>query len=172
MREGVESVLAVIASHTALADSAESHLARSEVNNNVVYATAAVRNSSNGNVFVEEVKKATGLSVDVVSGELEAELALNGATLGLDGGVIDVGGASSEVSFRKNGKKVYGYSLSWGAVKIFDAYGRDKDKILSALENLTVNYGEIPNGEYKAVGGTATSIASVDLKLKTYLKLI
>ena len=42
------------------------------------------------------------------------------------------------------------------------------DKILLALKELTVNYGQIPKGDYKAVGGTATSIASVDLKLKEY----
>lgn len=132
------------------------------------FATAAVRNSINGNDFVLEVKNKVGITVDVVSGDEEAELALNGATLGNDGGVIDVGGASSEVSFKKNGEKIYGYSLNTGAVKIFDGYGRDKRKILDELNKLTANYGEIPKGDYKVVGGTATSIASVDLNLKEY----
>ena len=132
------------------------------------FATAAVRNSTNGNVFVEKVKDKIGLVVDVVSGDMEAELSLNGATLGKDGGVIDVGGASSEVCYRKNGKKIYGYSLPTGAVKIYDGYGRDYNKINDALSLLMGEYGQIPNGDYKAVGGTATSLASVDLGLKQY----
>ena len=40
------------------------------------FATAAVRNSANGNVFVNEVKNKIGLDVDVVSGEEEGDLAL------------------------------------------------------------------------------------------------
>ena len=132
------------------------------------FATAAVRNSTNGNVFVNEVKNKIGLDVDVVSGDEEGNLALNGALNGKDGGVIDVGGASSEITYRLNGKKIYGYSLPWGAVKIFDAYGRDKQKISNALNDLTALYGQIPLGEYYAVGGTATSLASVDLALTEY----
>ena len=132
------------------------------------FATAAVRNSVNGCDFTNKVKNEVGLTVDVVSGELEAELALNGAVLGGDGGVIDVGGASSEISFKKHGAKIYGYSLPWGAVKIFDAFGTDKENIFNALKGLTANYGQIPSGNYYAVGGTATSLASVDLALTEY----
>ena len=132
-----------------------------------VFATAAVRNSSNGNEFVDAVKNATGLTVDVVSGELEAKLALNGATQG-NGGVIDVGGASSEVCYVGEGVKPYGYSLKMGAVKLYDACGRDKNKVFNLLSGIMSEYGQIPNGNYFAVGGTATSLAAVDLGLKTY----
>lgn len=132
------------------------------------FATAAVRNSDNGHIFVERVKSEIGLAVDVVSGEKEAELSLNGALSGADGGVIDVGGASSEVCFKSGGKISYEYSLPIGAVKLFDGYGRDYAAIKGVVANLMPRYGDIPHGIYKSVGGTATSLAAVDLGLKEY----
>ena len=132
------------------------------------FATAAVRNSKNGNDLVNAVKNAIGLTVDVVSGELEAELSLQGATLGVDGGVIDVGGASSEVCVKQGGNLIYGYSLKMGAVKLYDGYGRNYEAIKSVLTGLMQEYKQIPTANFKAVGGTATSLASVDLNLKTY----
>lgn len=132
------------------------------------FATAAVRNSDNGDVFVKQVKSSVGLDVDVVSGEDEAELSLNGALNGRDGGVIDVGGASSEVCFKKSGVIVYERSLEIGAVKLYDACGRDYKKIEKHVGEVISGYGKTPTGDYTAVGGTATSLAAIALKLKEY----
>ena len=71
-----------------------------------VFATAAVRRAVNGNEFLNEVKRLCGIEVDVVSGEFEAELGLIGALNGEDGGVVDVGGASSEVVVMSGGVNI------------------------------------------------------------------
>jgi exopolyphosphatase / guanosine-5'-triphosphate,3'-diphosphate pyrophosphatase len=69
-------------------------------------ATAAIRSAANGAALVDAVAAATGLQVQIVSGEEEARLAFRGAVAMLDAeagagcgqlGVVDVGGGSSEV---------------------------------------------------------------------------
>ena len=134
-----------------------------------IFATEALRSAVNGKILTNKIKDTTGLEVDVISGEREAEIGLIGA-LGLNGtgGIIDVGGASTEVVYAKDGKIVYKYSLNEGAVRIFDKFGRNRDKIEGYLSQKIKEYGEIYSGEYKIIGGTATALASVFLGLKEY----
>src|SRR5579859_7994294 len=47
-------------------------------------ATSAVRDAENGPEFVQRVKDATGVEIEIISGEREAELTYRGAVLGLD----------------------------------------------------------------------------------------
>ena len=134
-----------------------------------IFATEAVRSAVNGKVLTDTIKKTTNLIVDVISGEREAEIGLIGA-LGLNatGGIIDVGGASTEIVYAKKGKIIYERSLDIGAVRIFDKFGRDRNKIESYLSQKIKEYGQIVKGEYKIIGGTATALASVVLGLKEY----
>ena len=134
----------------------------------LIFATAAVRQAVNKQVFLDKVKNLTGLSVDVILGEEEARLGAIGALDGKDGGIIDVGGASSEVLIFKNGQIVYSKSIDVGAVKIYNECGQDKDKILQFVNNAVLEYGNIPSAKFYGIGGTATSIASMDLKMATY----
>src|SRR3954470_24045699 len=65
-----------------------------------ILGTAAIRGAPNGDVLCQAVANTTGIEVDVLSGEREAERAFLGATAGLAArptGVIDVGGGSSEL---------------------------------------------------------------------------
>lgn len=132
-----------------------------------VFATAGVRNSLNGREFVEKAFALTGLQVQVLSGEEEAEVALLGALKGENGAVIDVGGGSSEVTV-KTAEVNYTYSLDVGAVSLYNDSGNDLELASKLLDDKIKEYGEIPESDFKAVGGTATSLAAVILKLKTY----
>ena len=146
-----------------------SELAKSKGANNVfVFATAAVREAVNGKEFICLVKDVTGITVDVISGENEAELGIKGALNGEVGGIIDVGGASTEVAYFDGVKTAYKKSLPMGAVKVYTAFNRDKEKINAFASEMAINYGETISGNYKAIGGTATTIASIDLNLKVY----
>ena len=62
------------------------------------FATASVRQACNSNEFLIAVKNACGINVEVVSGQMEATLGAKGALNGKDGAIIDVGGASTEIS--------------------------------------------------------------------------
>ena len=133
-----------------------------------VFATAAVRQAKNKEVFIFAVKELCGVKVDVVSGEEEAELGYTGAIDGLDGGVIDIGGASSEIIVVQDGKKIYSKSLDIGAVKIKDKCGQDLLMVEQFILSKIVEYGQVPNTTYYTIGGTATSIASLVLELEVY----
>lgn len=133
-----------------------------------VFATAAVRQAKNGNEFVVAVKKACGVDVDVVSGEEEAELGYTGALCGADGGVIDVGGASTEVITVLNGNKIFSKSIDIGAVKIKDACGQDRRVAEKFVRDKVNTFGVIPESNYYTIGGTATSIAAMLQELEIY----
>ena len=134
----------------------------------LIFATAAVRQAVNKKVFLDKVFNLTNINVEVVEGQEEAKLGALGALNGRDGGIIDVGGASSEVLVVKNGQIVYSKSIDVGAVKIYNECGQDKKKILDFVKKAVVEYGNIPKTAFYGIGGTATSIASIDLKMVKY----
>lgn len=134
------------------------------------FATAAVRSSKNPALFTDMVRKLCGIEVEVLSGEREAEIGLSGALGGGDGGIIDVGGASTEVTVRKGGKVVYSHSCNIGTVRILDAAGRDLRKIEEYVGSKIGEYGDVgfPDCRMCAIGGTATRLAAVAHGLKEY----
>ena len=132
------------------------------------FATAAVRSAANGAVFTAAVEKLCGLRVDVVSGEREARLGLAGALGGKDGGIIDVGGASTEVTVARAGSVVYAASADVGAVRLRDACGEDREKLETFIAERIAVYGNVPRFMAYAVGGTATSLAALALGVEPY----
>lgn len=133
-----------------------------------IFATAAVRQAKNKNDFVMAVKKRCGVAVEIISGEEEAELGYLGALNGLDGAVIDVGGASSEIIVVKDKKPLYFKSLDVGAVKIKDECGQDFITVQDFVLDRIKEYGNVPSSTFYAIGGTATSIAALILELEVY----
>lgn len=133
------------------------------------FATAAVRRAANREEFLGEVRRVAGIEVDVISGEEEAEIGILGALGNSDGGMIDVGGASTEIIVRRGGKSVYAHSADVGAVRLYDACGRDYDKLNGFITAALAEYGEVPVcGAMCAIGGTATTMAAVALALEKY----
>ena len=133
------------------------------------FATAAVRTAENGGEFIERVKNLCGLIVDVVAGEKEAELGILGALGKGDGAVIDMGGASCEIAIKSKGKIVYKKSVDIGVVRLKDACGTDKAKLVQAATCAAEAYGKIPNVKaVHAIGGTATTLGALVLGLTEY----
>lgn len=133
------------------------------------FATAAVRSASNKKDFTDKVKNECGIDVEVISGDEEACLGLIGAVGDRDGGIIDVGGASSELSIKIGGERVYCKSINIGAGRLFDLCGRNEDKLLEVIDKKIAEYGDITAAlNIYAIGGTATSLASIYLGLKEY----
>ncbi|MEQ1671206.1 MAG: exopolyphosphatase, partial [Hyphomicrobium sp.] len=70
------------------------------VKNLKAIATAAVREASNGREFLRRGEEAAGCKIDVLSGEVEAQLAAQGIMMGFvdaDGIAGDLGGGSLEL---------------------------------------------------------------------------
>ncbi len=136
----------------------------------LAFATAAVRKAKNKSKFLDRVKELCEINVDVVSGKKEADIGFLGATGGKDGGVIDIGGASSEIIVKKDGKLLYSKSLNVGCVSINNSCGQDKVKIEEYLNKKVQEYGDIPSSNFYAIGGTATSLCAIAQDLKEYSK--
>ena len=131
------------------------------------YATSAVRDAANGGAFVRSILTQTGIPVEVLPPNAEADLALRGATGGT-GALLDIGGGSAQlVSPRVS------YSAPCGCVRAKDqcpnvcAYDEMQRALLPWLRR---TFAPPPFSEacWTGVGGTITTLAAFDLRLDRY----
>ncbi|RMZ59388.1 exopolyphosphatase [Chryseobacterium nematophagum] len=88
-------------------------------------ATSAMRDASNGNAIIQKVKDASGITIEIISGDEEATLIYeNHVAEGLDKEFaylyIDVGGGSTELTFYENGKMIYEKSFNIGTIRLLN----------------------------------------------------
>ena len=94
-------------------------------------ATSAVRDASNGEVFLRGVEERLGVAADVLSGAEEAALTFDGAVRGLTGAapepvlVVDIGGGSTELVLGTAGAVEHGHSMDIGAVRLHERHLHD-----------------------------------------------
>ena len=134
----------------------------------LAFATASVRSATNGGEFVARVKTLCGLDVEVVSGDTEAEIGVLGALGNEDGALVDIGGASTELIVKKSGVFEYKKSVNIGVVRIKDNCANEQE-LNDFCQKAIADFGQVPRlNKVYAVGGTATTLASLVLKLKEY----
>ena len=136
-----------------------------------IFGTEAMRAAENGEAFKQRLEKSTGLKVDVISGETEARLGLMGALSDMPGGeitIIDIGGASVEIVRGDEKRITYLKSLPLGMVRLIDLAGTVREDIERYVNKHICEFGFVCGVEAVAIGGTATSLASMDLNQKTY----
>lgn len=88
-----------------------------------VVATAALRAATNADQLVERARERTGLDIEVISGQQEAELAWLGVLHGMGavaGRVLcaDVGGGSTELLLGEGGRTLHAVSVPLGALVV------------------------------------------------------
>ena len=98
-----------------------------KVNQVKAMATAAIRNASNGDDFIAEVKKKTGIEIEIIDGETEACLIYAGVRkavkLGTETGLImDIGGGSVEFILCNSTEIFWKRSFPLGAAKMMDQF--------------------------------------------------
>ncbi len=86
-------------------------------------ATSAMREASNGDDVRQLILDSTGVNIEIISGDDEAELIFSTfALLNIDDStpyiVVDVGGGSTEVSVFENGERVASRSFLIGTLRI------------------------------------------------------
>ncbi len=89
--------------------------------------TSALRDAKDGDDFIEEVRKKTGITITKISGDEEARLVYVAALSDpkiteKDFTLIDIGGGSTELIFCKNRNISSRISLKIGTVRAFDLY--------------------------------------------------
>ncbi len=137
-------------------------------------ATAAVREALNRDEFVARVKRASGLAVEVISGDDEARLAGLGVIAGIpdaDGVVGDLGGGSLELIRISAGQIHDRISLPIGSLKL-DALRKTNGRALNGLIEKalkTVHWAAEGRGKpFYMVGGSWRALTQLHMHLSDY----
>lgn len=148
------------------------------IDNLAVFATASLRNISNTAQAVEQIRLTTGISVEVLSGELEAECGFYGVSNDVkikNGLFADIGGASAELVLFTDGKIQTAGSVPVGSLKLYrdyvkkilpgnEAQKRMEQAIRKAFDNAALK--NIPCQKHMVcVGGTARAALRLCKKL-------
>lgn len=147
--------------------------------------TSALREAENSEEFMRRVLSETGINIEVISGEEEAELTARGVLFDLEkrdeSFIVDIGGGSAEWIFCRNSSPAEMGTIPTGVVKLFDNHIKSdppsKDDILSlkkesdtVLSRLKTKMGHLINSRTVFIGtaGTITTLASIDIGLEVY----
>ena len=125
-----------------------------EVDNLKAVATSAMREAENASQIVMDIKSATGIDLNIISGTEEANVILGTfMLLDFDKGqpfvVIDVGGGSTEINIFKKGEKVGSKSFKVGTLRILR--GRFDEAVWSEINEWILDY-ILPCEEYRLFG--------------------
>lgn len=135
------------------------------------FATSAVRDALNRDELLGPVKERCGLDIDVIHGQVEAQLAYMGAAQGKRACVIDIGGASTEL-VAGEGAVERAVSLQVGAVRLKDRCGQDRAAAEAFLNELYTQQKEqfaaYEDAPFLGIGGTITTLAAMQRKMTVY----
>jgi exopolyphosphatase/guanosine-5'-triphosphate,3'-diphosphate pyrophosphatase len=158
-------------------------------------ATEACRRASNGEAFIERVRRETGIALDIISAQEEARLAVLGCHILLEDGIgpamiFDNGGGSTELVLIESGAPVPHIldwqSVPWGVVSLTETVGPEGEAADEAAR--AARYAEMrrlvaesfaefadrvaprraPDLRLLGTSGTVTTLASVHLELPQY----
>lgn len=145
-------------------------------------ATSAVRDAVNGVEFCEEVSGTTGIRLEIIDGDCEGRLTLDGILSALDGPkdrlvTFDIGGGSTEYTLSSGGDIRYSASLPLGVVRLTEGKGT-RDAMLDKIDReLSVLKAELSSrGLFETAtgallvgtAGTATTLAAISLGMENY----
>lgn len=136
-------------------------------------ATSAIREAGNGQTFLEQAKQVCLMEYRVLSGEEEATYGFKGATVyenpDFHYATIDVGGGSTEIALGDRNHVYYTKSYPAGAVRMQEMSVEGPQRVWEETVHM---WDELPIagtfGEFIAIGGTATSLAAIDLQMESY----
>lgn len=117
-------------------------------------ATSAMRDAENGKKVLKKIEKQTGIKLEIIKGQEEAQLLYNNLVEKTDSNegsfaYIDVGGGSTEVSIIHDGVLAESYSYNMGTLRMLSGkVTAETEKLFK--ENLT-RYAE-QYGDIKIIG--------------------
>ena len=149
----------------------------------IAIGTQVFRIAENNHQIIQQIQDQTSLHIEILSAEEEAKWSYVGAKYGKSieepSLVVDVGGGSTEIGLGKNDQIYNWTSINIGAVILTELYIYNDPPFkaeISEIENV-INSKLDSSGKTMlqkgqcliAAGGTATTLASIDLNLKKYL---
>jgi len=153
-------------------------------------ATAAMRDAENGMDFCRQVKKETGIDIQIIDGTQEANRSLAGSCAVLPKNIchdlllFDIGGGSTEFVRAKDSKNIDAISRKMGVVRLVEAHlhsdppsKEDYKAMKTACHqhlDAVEKYWQESNQQVIApkylvgTAGTVTTLAAIDLELSDY----
>ena len=174
--EAIEAVCEVIAEYVAAYE-------RQDVDAVTAIATSAVRDASNGEAFIAELRERFALTARILDGEEEALLTYRGATAedppSQSVVVIDIGGGSTELIVGTGAEVEFHTSVQAGVVRQTERHLASDPPSPSELEELAGDVRALISAALSdrpavyaesgiAVAGTPTSLAAIDQRLDPY----
>lgn len=138
--------------------------------NPLAVATSAVRDAGNGEAFATEVRRKTGVELEIISGEREAYLTFLGATMGIDIGtgvlICDIGGGSSELISADGEGIRWERSLRAGSGRMTERFvnadpptHEERSQIADCVQTLLNELPDVSPTRTVFTGGTASHVA-------------
>lgn len=157
---------------------------REECEEIFIMGTSALRDSKNKEEFVRRVQKATGLMVDIISGDEEALLGFYGVAADLrESGcvlILDIGGGSTEFILGDKYKGIlFSKSEDIGSVRLTEKFIQNDPPTMAELRAMDAFIYQMtkqtiailktyPIKKLIGIGGTATSVSAMVQKLEPY----
>lgn len=162
-REGVELAVAALSRFAAITRA-------QKVDTLFAFATAAVREASDGKAFCERVRKESGLTLRILSGDDEARYAAQGVLAGspsVDGVAGDLGGSSLELARLRNSQYDGGSTYPLGPLALDTGGSFNAEKIGARIRDVLSGAPELKKSgdTFYAVGGAWRSIATIHMEL-------
>ena len=141
-----------------------------------IFATSAARDAANGAEFMAEVEQQTGIPLQIISGEEEAELSFLGASAAAPEGrcgMIDIGGGSTEIAVGSSAGIECAFSCQMGAVRLYRRLRLERKEDMepvevAAAEILDEHLRDCPGlilpENWVGTGGTFTTLAAMVLQ--------
>ena len=149
-----------------------------------IIGTSALRDSKNSDEFIKKAYEKTGVNIEIISGEMEANLGFLGIKSILDEKkytlTIDIGGGSTEfILGNRDGELVFSKSENIGVVRLTERFLKldipsdieiiEMDKYIETVIGDTIDVlKRYDIGKFIGIGGTATSISSMIQKMEIY----
>jgi exopolyphosphatase/guanosine-5'-triphosphate,3'-diphosphate pyrophosphatase len=121
-----------------------------EVDHYMACATSAMRDAENSKEIIKEIKSETSIEIEVITGELEAEIIYeNHIAEFLDNNksylYADVGGGSTELTLYHKGKVIIQRSFNIGTVRLLTNKVKDStwEDMKETLKDLSKKYDDI-----------------------------
>jgi exopolyphosphatase/guanosine-5'-triphosphate,3'-diphosphate pyrophosphatase len=109
-------------------------------------ATSAMREMTNGDLLIDRIARATGIEIEIISGEEEARLIHLAVAQAVNlknkhALVIDIGGGSVEVTLSQNGNIISTESYNMGTVRLLEKLSGEKNSVMP-FHKLVREYAE------------------------------
>jgi exopolyphosphatase/guanosine-5'-triphosphate,3'-diphosphate pyrophosphatase len=141
------------------------------------FATSMLRDASNSAAFCDEVKKQTGITIHIISGEREAELIWKGVRLAIPFSetslIMDIGGGSTEFIIANEKEIFWKKSYPLGVTRLYEHFKHSDPILPQEVESIHNHISDVLSDlvDACAVYSPSTLIGSAG-SFETYAEII